>query len=347
MNNHERIFDRNNYQKKTMDCFEVLAAYFVDIFYNHLFIEGKKLRTNKSVSSITEGYKHALNAFLQGIENPKSYKKILVGIHEFFISSGFTSMSFSDCIERVTEEFIPKDYYESVSKQRKISILKLVICQSNKTFIEKLVKNYLSLVIDTHNDVDNIRILQDAFIDILMLERENIYHRFITTTKSNPQAGLVEAMQTEIKNLCKEKFELKKITTTLKKIIINKENDLCDIRSQLEHYAEKSKRLQIALDAKPTQLAPIPMQRQYAQAPQYYTQPVLTVQNINPELETEIKLEAPVAKEMRAVQENTIIYDDYSDHGENEFGYDLSAYNDKKSVSEKLSGSSSSSDSEH
>ena len=126
-NNQVRIFDRNNYQKKTMDCFEVMGAYFVDIYYNHLFIEGKKLRTNKSASSITEGYKHALNAFLQGVENPKTYKKILVGIHSFFISSGFTSISFSDCIERVTEEFIPKDYFASVSKQQKISILKIKI----------------------------------------------------------------------------------------------------------------------------------------------------------------------------------------------------------------------------
>lgn len=235
-NNQVRIFDRNNYQKKTMDCFEVMGAYFVDIYYNHLFIEGKKLRTNKSASSITEGYKHALNAFLQGVENPKTYKKILVGIHSFFISSGFTSISFSDCIERVTEEFIPKDYFASVSKQQKISILKLVICQSNKTFVEKLVKNYLKLVIDTHSDADNIRILQDVFIDILMLERENIYHRFISTQKNDksaPNTSLIEAMQAEIKKLCKEKFELKKLTTSLKQIIINKENDLCDHRAMI------------------------------------------------------------------------------------------------------------------
>jgi len=337
MNNHERIFDRNNYQKKTMDYFEVMAAYFVDIFYNHLFIEGKKLRTNKSVSSITEGYKHALNAFLQGIENPKSYKKILVGIHEFFISSGFTSMSFSECIERVTEEFIPKDYYTSVSKQQKISILKLVICQSNKTFVEKLVKNYLRLVIDTHNDADNIRVLQDAFIDILMLERENIYHRFISTAKSNPQAALLEAMQSEIKNLCKEKFELKKITTTLKKIIVNKENDLCELRNQLQQYAEKNTQLLQA-----AQLSAIPMQRQYAQAPQIYTS-----QNIMPETKPAEVPEMPFVQEMRAVQQNIINYDDYSDHGENEFGYDINAYDNKKSVAEKLSGSSESSESEN
>jgi hypothetical protein len=247
-NNQARIFDRSQYQKKTMDTFEILAAYFIDIYYNHLYLEAKKLRTNKSVTSITEGYKHALNAFIQGIENPKSYKKILVGIHSFFVSSGFTSISFSDCIERITEEFIPKDYITSVLKQQKLSILKLVISQANKVFIEKLVKNYLTLVIDMHNDVDNIRILQDVFIDNLMLERESIYHRFISTqtknTKSAPQTALIEAMQLEIKNLCKEKFELKKLTTSLKKIIINKESEMVNLRDDVAAYKIKIQELQ-------------------------------------------------------------------------------------------------------
>lgn len=239
-NNHERILDRSQYSKKSLDTFEILAAYFIDIYYNHLFIEGKKLRTNKSVTSITEGYKHALNAFIQGIENPKSYKKILVGIHSFFLSSGFTSISFPDCIEKITEEFIPKDYYASVSKQQKISILKLIIGQANKVFIERLVKNFLKLVIDTHSDADNIRVLQDVFIDILMIERENIYHRFISTQTKNdraaPQTALVEAMQNEIKKLCGEKFELKKLTTSLKKIIINKENNIRNNLDEINNF---------------------------------------------------------------------------------------------------------------
>ena len=235
----EGIFDRSSYSKKTLDTFEIITAYFVDIFYNHLFLEAKKLRTNKSVDSITEGYKHALNAFLQGIENPKLYKKTLVGIHSFFISSGFSSITFAECIERITSEFIPKDYYSIVSNQQKISILKLVICQSNKTFVETLVKRFLSMVIDNHNEADNIRIMQDKFIDILMIERENLFNRFITNqnknTKSNPHTSLTEAMQSEIKRLCKEKFELKKLITNIKKIIVKKETEL---QQQILHNKE-------------------------------------------------------------------------------------------------------------
>jgi cell division protein FtsB len=239
-----RIFDKSNYKKKTLDTFEILGAYFVDIYYNHLYIEAKKLRTSGSVSSITEGYKHTLNAFLQGVENPKLYKKTLMGIHTYFVSSGLTSISFAECIERITEEFIPQDYYNSVSKIQKTSILKLVISQSNKAMIEKIARRFLNLIIDNHDEVANIRVLQDEFIDVLILEREGIYHRFISTqtktaTVSHSSTQLIETMRTEIKKLCAEKYDLKKMVTNLKKIIIKKEYELCKVSKTVDDLTKR------------------------------------------------------------------------------------------------------------
>ena len=64
-----RILDRQNYSPKTMENFEIMSAYYIDIFYNHLYNEAKKLKVSGSVSSITEGYKHTLNAFLKSLSN--------------------------------------------------------------------------------------------------------------------------------------------------------------------------------------------------------------------------------------------------------------------------------------
>lgn len=241
----KRIFDRNSYSQKTIVTFEILAAYFVDIYYNHLYIEAKKQKIEKSVSSITDGYKHALNAYINGIENPKVYKKTLVGIHDYFVASGFNNMNFYECIDRITKEFIPQDYYETVSKQQKISILKLIICQSNKLFLEKIVRKFLELIIDFHDDVDNIRVLQDEYINILMLERETMYHRFITKgeNKSNANTRIVESMQHEIKTLLNEKFELKKLVTNLKKIIIKKDSELREEKKYSESLLNNSAEL--------------------------------------------------------------------------------------------------------
>lgn len=225
-----RILDRNSYSKKTLDTFEVIGSYFVDIYYNHLYLEAKKLKNERNVNNITDGYKHGLNAYLQGIDNPKLYKKTLIDLHKFFIASGFSSISFSEYLERMTQEFIPQDYYESVSNPQKISILKLVLCQSNKIFIEKIVRNYMKMIIDEHMEADNVRVLQDEFIDILLLQREGMYDRFISSkTKNNgisPNIRLIEKMQNEIKSLYKEKYDLKKLNVSLKKIIINKDEEL-------------------------------------------------------------------------------------------------------------------------
>lgn len=247
---NKRIFDRSNYSRTTLVTFEVLAAYFIDIYYNHLYLEAKKIRTEKTVNSVTEGYKHALNAFMLGIDTPKLYKKTLFGIHNYFAASGFTSMTFAECIERITKEFIPEDYYSTVSKHQKTSVLKLIVSQSNKTFIEKLVLNFLSPVIDNHAEADNIRMLQDEFIDILMIERENIYHKFVSAQantnrqSSGVNTAAIEAMRREIKTLCGEKFQLKKLVMDLKKIIIKKDEELKTTSAELLEITKQVEKLE-------------------------------------------------------------------------------------------------------
>lgn len=256
----KRIFDKTSYSQKTLDTFEILAAYFVDIYYNHLYIEAKTLRTNKVEESITDGYKHALNAFIQGIENPKLYKKTLTGIHNYFTASGFQIMNFYECIDRLTKEFIPQDYYETVSKQQKIAILKLIICQSNKVFLEKVVRKFIKIIIDNHKDADNIRVLQDEMIDIFILERESMYHKFVekNSNKSNINTKIIESMQHEIKTLLTEKFELKKLVTNLKKIILKNNQEIREEKKYIEallnnnsELTHELNELKMHLDLKP------------------------------------------------------------------------------------------------
>ncbi len=227
--NNIRILDKSTYPRKTLETFEMVAAYYVDLFYNHLYFEARKLRNDKVVSSITEGYKHALTSFLQGIENPKLYKKSLMAMHTFFIENGFASLTFTQCTERVTKEFIPEDYYDSVLNTKKNSILRNVLNGVNKNFILKLVNDYLGMIIDQHAEVDNTRLLQDEFIDLLLIEKESMYKRFVIGKVGaiggnfSKKHEIFESMQREIKMLCTEKYESRKLVNKLKKIIIAKE----------------------------------------------------------------------------------------------------------------------------
>lgn len=209
------ILDRENYSQRTLETFEIMGAYYVDIFYNHLYNEARKLKSAGNVSSVTEGYKHTLNAFLQSLSNPKLYKKSITGIHHYFITIGFSSISFGRCIDRITCEFIPDDFFQSLSSAKKMGILKMVINQSIKSFTRKIVNSHMIKIIDFHKNKDNVRILQDDFIDCLIMEREGMYQRFITkqtVTNKNETVNreLSEKMQKEIKRLIAEKHAIMK-----------------------------------------------------------------------------------------------------------------------------------------
>lgn len=239
----DRILDRNHYSPKTIENFEIISAYYVDIFYNHLYNEAKKFKVSGAVSSVTEGYKHALNAFLKGLNNPKLYKKSIAGLHHYYITIGFASISYSKCIDRITTDFVPIDYFNSLTFTQKIGVFRLIINQSVKNFIKKIVDEHMVKIIDYHVDKDNVRLLQDDFIDCLIIEREGFYQRFIATqTKTNKNETvnrlLAEKMQNEIKKLVKEKYEQKHQINLLKKAYMSKkdnENKLNEIIVDLKN----------------------------------------------------------------------------------------------------------------
>lgn len=259
----DRIFDRKNYSSKTLENFEIMSAYYVDIFYNHLYTEAKKLKATGSVASITEGYKHTLNAFIKGLDNPKLYKKSIVGMHHYFINIGFASISFAKCIDKLTKEFIPNDYFNALTVTQKMGVLRMVLNQSLKVFIRKIVDEHMAKIIDFHTEKDNVRILQDEMIDCFILEREGMYQRFIaedtkTNKNENVNRQLAEKMQNEIKRLVKEKYDQQKSILVLKKILLKKkadENKVREIIGGLKNDIENLKNvksLQDSINTKPS-----------------------------------------------------------------------------------------------
>ena len=231
-----RMLDRNQYDPRMITNIEIMTAYFIDIFYNHLYFEGKKLKANGNVVSVTEGYKHALNAFIKSLSNPKLYKKAVIGIHQYFLNyTSFTTISFAKCVDRIAANFVPVDYYASLDNTQKMSILRLVINQAIKTFTKKLVNDHLTKIIDNHQEADNVRLLQDELVDVFLLEREAVYQRFIssqthTHTDENINRLVSEKMQHEIKNLILEKIQLKKENEALKKIIVKNNDEIAKLK---------------------------------------------------------------------------------------------------------------------
>ena len=211
---NKRMFDRSSYSARTLSVFQLVGAYIVDIYYNHLYAEAIKFKNDGKVHSITEGYRHAAFAFVSAIDtkakaNYKAeyYTKLLQGINEYFICwTSFNSLTLSECIDKIVKEFVPDDYYNTLDKDQKRNILRIIITNTIREFTKVVISEYLANIIDNHEDVANVEALKEGVINIFIGERESMFHKFLDSRSNNPSEEKVdkkfaEKMRTEIMRL--------------------------------------------------------------------------------------------------------------------------------------------------
>jgi len=219
-----RMIDLSAYSTTTLNTFSFLSAYFIDLFYNHFYAQAIRFHRNKQVSTITDGYKASLDAFLQNINKSDKdlYRDLVHGIHQTFIDYGFKGLTYENCIDRIVKEFVPQDYWKIISFDDKSKILGIIITNSTKSMIHKIITSHLSDVIDNHNEVENSNIWQDEYIHILIMEREKLYQQIINakTNGGNSENSLVQLMGKEILMLSQQKNEIKQENHDLKKKLL-------------------------------------------------------------------------------------------------------------------------------
>ena len=187
-NNNKRILDRSNYSAKTISTYSIMGAYMVDIYYNYIYAEAVKLKNSRKFASITEGYKHSVINFLSNIDKdakrykPAYYMKLLEGIKGYFTTwTSFSTLTTNDCVNMITREFVPIDYYDALDRDQKYNILRTILISSIKEFTKAIIHEFLSIIIDNHDDPASIDLLNEKIIDLLIMEREKIYYKFIVS----------------------------------------------------------------------------------------------------------------------------------------------------------------------
>jgi len=217
--------DRRQYGNKSIAIYEIMAAHFVNVFYNELYKEAIKLKALRGIS-ITEGYKLTLTSFIKGLDNHKICRKAINDLNGYFNTVGYGAFINSrKFINAVIAEFIPDDYVDSLDINRKTIILRQIISSSLKSFIKKIVKTHLLNIIDDHKNSDNVNLMQDDLIDCFIYERESIFQKFISNNKQSKECDIVRSEITEkvfkeLKNKLSENLELKKKIVSLKKICV-------------------------------------------------------------------------------------------------------------------------------
>jgi len=188
MDRHEsKIFDRSAYSKTTISVYQIVSAYLVDVYYNHLYAEAIKFKSDGKVSSVTEGYRHATWAFLSTLDNKakKTYKaehynRLLQGINEYFIFwTTYSSLTISECISKIVAEFVPADYGASLDKDQRRNILRTVLIDTIREFTKVVLGEYLGAIIDNHEEIANVEALKDRMVDLFIVEREKMFMKFM------------------------------------------------------------------------------------------------------------------------------------------------------------------------
>ena len=245
-----RMFDKNAYSSDTLKTLSFISAYFIELFYNDLYTQAERYYRNKQTATITDGYLASLDAFLQSINqyNSELYSELVHGIHKKFQDYGFKGLSYQNCIDRIIKEFVPQDYWTTLAFDDKSQLLGTIITNSTNTMIRNIITNRIPDVIDNHGEEENGNIWQDEFIDILILEREKLYHEFINvkTNGYSSDNSLINTMKQEILILSQQKnsanqevHELKKENLHIKKVLLAMCRDYKEAKEQLNKLQEQ------------------------------------------------------------------------------------------------------------
>jgi len=226
-------FDKDKLPHEVRNTFEVVAAYFVSMYYNNLYNEAKKMYA-KGRGSLTTHYFTTISIFNDGLKKPEVCKKILIDLQGYFVSSGMAfdfNMSLSRFVENIVRALIPQDCIGKVRQENQLSIIARVMRNTNKKFAKIIFDGAGAMIIDNHSDAYNVRVLQDEFIGLLMWERNEFYNLFAeedstarapSDVRAAMQTKMLRDMHQEIQNLLAEKRGLRERIIELEKQVLKK-----------------------------------------------------------------------------------------------------------------------------
>jgi hypothetical protein len=224
----------SNQDPKVISVFEIVAAYFCDTIFNHIFHSAKTNVANGS--SLTDEYVRRVHAYVIGVKNDRRcYAEIVKGVHTYFIgTTRFTTLGFADFVDRIVSVCVPPEYFVQFSPQDKDELLSSVLCDlvSNlTTFATK--PDMLRRIIDGHLTTPDvtIRMLQDASVHTLITKRIALHNKFLRKVgqaSDTVSMDVVEDMKKILRRLVKEKAEAvaeaELATTKVNKMLVEMQN---------------------------------------------------------------------------------------------------------------------------
>ena len=219
------------------------------------------MKLKNRTKSITEAYKLSLKMYLDELDNPDIYRKIVSNMLEYFgewYKNTFIGKGYSENIDIIIKAFVPLDYFPRMNMPQKQIILRKIIVGSVRRMVVKIIEEYLNLIIDNHKENDNLNILRDDFINCFIIERESVYKMFILseTNRGNINDAKVNVMimndvKKNIKNLVDEKYallkqieELKNVRQVCMKKLRENKDSIFELKNEIINLKKRNQLLQ-------------------------------------------------------------------------------------------------------
>lgn len=229
----------DKYDKTTITKCDIIGSFFVNLTYNEFYNNAVNIKLSNKNLSITDAYKNTLVSYLEFIKKPKCFKQIIHGIHIYCISNTkYTTMSHKDCVEFMILEFIPQKLRESLREEQKNKLFHETIISCTTLFIKKIISTHLSMIIDNHSVENNIIILQNVFLEIILLEKDKIYAKFLNP-KFDDETISLSIFKSKLTDILNDKKEL-----------LNKNNNLVKKINMFKEVIDKSNSVIVELQTK-------------------------------------------------------------------------------------------------
>lgn len=262
--------NKHHYSKKAISTFEIIGSYFVDVFYNYLYLNADKTHRYSSggKTTLTEEYINSVKAYIVGVsENAKYYQKTVIGVLEQYRThTKYNTITLNDFINRTLEQFLPEEHFSVLTDTDKEFFFSKIITNTVNGFARKILKKeMLEMIIDDHMNEENTRFWLDEIVDIQVLERESLFNHF---TKQTMRASGMGREQVDIEVVEKIREDRDKLWRQVQELLTIK----CRLESELERAKKVSEVLYKKMSAKtpqaPSRTSPQALSRTSIKDPQ-------------------------------------------------------------------------------
>lgn len=193
------------HDQRTLDLWEIVGTYFVDTFFNHLYIKANLSLKRGDERSVSEAYKKYVRDYVEGLQIDEHYLKTVANLHNYFTKqAAFSSVILIDFQDKFLRTLIPQEFYSGFSNKEKDNVLHNVIVRA-ATELASFVNEPANfrMIIDNHERAqDMIPQMQNEMVDCFAFLQEEYHSRFY---KASTSAEMVP--KDVFKNLKKEYVE--------------------------------------------------------------------------------------------------------------------------------------------